>query len=80
LTLEDPTSKQFKNKNNKINERINTKGRFWKVKEGVETRAFGASINRANVWTVKGEKRERKKGKNSRLEKNLTNLLSLSSH
>jgi hypothetical protein len=46
----------------------------------VETRAFGASINRANVWTVKGEKRERKKGKNSRLEKNLTTLLSLSSH
>jgi hypothetical protein len=30
--------------------------------------------------TVKGEKRERKKGKNSRLEKNLTTLLSLSSH
>jgi len=80
LKFEDPTSKQFKNKNNKINEWINTKGRFWKVKEGVETRAFGASINRANVWTVKGEKRERKKGKNSRLEKNLTNLLSLSSH
>jgi uncharacterized protein (DUF2147 family) len=80
LKFEDPTSKQFKNKNNKINEWINTKGRFWKVKEGVETRAFGASINRANVWTVKGEKRERKKGKNSRLEKNLTTLLSLSSH
>jgi uncharacterized protein (DUF2147 family) len=80
LNFRNPTSKQFKNKNNKINERINTKGRFWKVKEGVETRAFGASINRANVWTVKGEKRERKKGKNSRLEKNLTALLSLSSH
>jgi hypothetical protein len=56
LTFEDPTSKQLKNKNNKINEWINTKGRFWKVKEGVETRAFGASINRANVDSKGGRK------------------------